>query len=177
MRAANPMEADWPAGGWPPKGRIVMTPLLPPNYYPFSVPLIMELTQSKTAYHTHTLPVSVGQPHPLSKTRCRPATSILCYTMRTCHTHRLPHPAKLPHPSSATPWGPATPILCHTMRTRSRIFHLEAWISLDHQGISLLDHNSSRKTSYESIKKGFYSCSLFTKSKEGVGHFGKEFFS
>jgi hypothetical protein len=54
--------------------------------------------------------------------------------------------------------------------TRSRIFHL------DHQGVSLLDQNSSGKTSYESIQKGFYRCSLFTKSKEEVGHLLEEFF-
>jgi hypothetical protein len=41
---ANPRAADRPAGGWPPEGQIVMTPYLPPNYYPFSVPLLMELT-------------------------------------------------------------------------------------------------------------------------------------
>jgi hypothetical protein len=62
------------------------------------------------------------------------------------------------------------------MATRSRIFHLEALISLDHQGISTLDYNSNGKTSYESIQKGFYRCPLFTKSKEGGGHFGEEFF-
>jgi hypothetical protein len=30
--------------GRPPAGCIVMTPYLPPNYYPFSVPLIMEFS-------------------------------------------------------------------------------------------------------------------------------------
>jgi hypothetical protein len=45
QRAANLRAADRPAEGWPPKGRIVMTPQLPPDYYPFSVPLIMEFTQ------------------------------------------------------------------------------------------------------------------------------------
>jgi hypothetical protein len=58
---------------------------------------------------------------------------------------------------------------------RSRIFRLEAWISLDHQGIVLLDHNFCGKTSYESIQKGFYRCSLLTKSKEEVGHLQEEF--
>jgi hypothetical protein len=62
------------------------------------------------------------------------------------------------------------------MPSRGRIFYLEAWISLDHQGISILDQNFSKKTSYESIQKGFHRCSLFTKSKEGVGRFGQEFF-
>jgi hypothetical protein len=32
------------AGGWSPAGRIVMTQQRPPNYYPFSVPLIMLFT-------------------------------------------------------------------------------------------------------------------------------------
>jgi hypothetical protein len=44
LRAANPRAADRPAGGWPSEGRILMTPQRPPNYYPFSVPLIMEFT-------------------------------------------------------------------------------------------------------------------------------------
>jgi hypothetical protein len=44
LRAANPRAADRLVRGWPPEGHIVMTPLLPPNYYPFSVPLIMEFT-------------------------------------------------------------------------------------------------------------------------------------
>jgi hypothetical protein len=35
-----------PAGGWAPEGRIVMTLLLCPNYYPFSVCLIMGSTES-----------------------------------------------------------------------------------------------------------------------------------
>jgi hypothetical protein len=43
LRAANP-RANRPAGGWPPKGRIIMSPLLPPNYYPFSDSLIIEFT-------------------------------------------------------------------------------------------------------------------------------------
>jgi len=41
---ANPWAADRPASGWPLKGRKVMTPYLPPNYYPFSVALFMEFT-------------------------------------------------------------------------------------------------------------------------------------
>jgi hypothetical protein len=36
--------ADRLNGSWPPEGRIIMTPQLPPDYYPFSVPLIMEFT-------------------------------------------------------------------------------------------------------------------------------------
>jgi hypothetical protein len=44
FRVANPRAANRPAGGWLPEGRIVMTPYLPPNYYPNSVPLIMEFT-------------------------------------------------------------------------------------------------------------------------------------
>jgi hypothetical protein len=44
LRAANPRAADRLVEGWPPKGLIVLTSLLPPNYYPFSVPLIMEFT-------------------------------------------------------------------------------------------------------------------------------------
>jgi hypothetical protein len=46
MRVANPRAADRPAGGWPPAGHIIMTPKLPPDYHPFSVPLIMEFTLS-----------------------------------------------------------------------------------------------------------------------------------
>jgi hypothetical protein len=42
--AANPLAANRPARGWPPEGHIIMTPELPPNYYPFSIPLIMEFT-------------------------------------------------------------------------------------------------------------------------------------
>jgi hypothetical protein len=38
------MKTDRPAGGWPPEARIVMTPQLPPNYYSFSVCLIMGST-------------------------------------------------------------------------------------------------------------------------------------
>jgi hypothetical protein len=33
--------ADRPAGGWSPRGRIIMTPYRPHNYYLFSVCLIM----------------------------------------------------------------------------------------------------------------------------------------
>jgi hypothetical protein len=35
-------------GGWPPEGHIVMTPWLCPNYYPFSVCLIMGSTFSQS---------------------------------------------------------------------------------------------------------------------------------
>jgi hypothetical protein len=45
---ARPLAADRPAGGWPPAGRIIMTPQSPPDYYPFSVPLIMEFTISES---------------------------------------------------------------------------------------------------------------------------------
>jgi hypothetical protein len=38
-----------PAGDRPPEGRIVLTPQLPPNDHPFSVPLIMELTLNHDA--------------------------------------------------------------------------------------------------------------------------------
>jgi hypothetical protein len=41
---ASPGVADRPAGGWPPEGRIVMTPQLPLQYYPFSVCLFMGTT-------------------------------------------------------------------------------------------------------------------------------------
>jgi hypothetical protein len=44
---ANPWATDRPAGGWLPEGRIFMTPLLPPNYCPFSVCLIMAATVSQ----------------------------------------------------------------------------------------------------------------------------------
>jgi hypothetical protein len=44
LRVANPRAADRPAGGWPPEGRIVMTP----DYYPFSVCLIMAATSSNS---------------------------------------------------------------------------------------------------------------------------------
>ena len=74
------------------------------------------------------------------------------------------------------PWIPPPVRAWYRVYTRSRIFRLEAWISLDHQRISLLDQNSSRKTSFESTQKGFYRCSLFTKSKEEVGYLGEEFF-
>jgi hypothetical protein len=43
LMVANPRAPDRPAGGRPPEGRIVMTP----NYYPSSVPLILELTHKK----------------------------------------------------------------------------------------------------------------------------------
>jgi hypothetical protein len=43
---ANPRSADRLARGCPPKVLIIMIPQLPPNYYPFSVPLIMEFTTS-----------------------------------------------------------------------------------------------------------------------------------
>jgi hypothetical protein len=41
---ADPWAAGRPPGGWLPEGRIVMTPKLSPNYYPFSISLIMEFT-------------------------------------------------------------------------------------------------------------------------------------
>jgi hypothetical protein len=44
---ARPRVAVRPAGGWVPTGRIVMSPWLPPDYYPFSVSLIMKLTQHR----------------------------------------------------------------------------------------------------------------------------------
>jgi hypothetical protein len=34
LRVASPRAADRPAGGWPPAGRIIMTPYRPSNYYP-----------------------------------------------------------------------------------------------------------------------------------------------
>jgi acetylornithine deacetylase/succinyl-diaminopimelate desuccinylase-like protein len=37
LRVVDPRPADRPAGGWPPSGRIIMSPQRPPNYYPFSV--------------------------------------------------------------------------------------------------------------------------------------------
>jgi hypothetical protein len=40
---------DEPAGGWPPAGRIVMTPERPSNYYLFSVCLSLELTWMRAA--------------------------------------------------------------------------------------------------------------------------------
>ena len=45
----TPFGRPTPAGllaarGWPPSGHIFMTPELPPNYYLFSVPLIMKFT-------------------------------------------------------------------------------------------------------------------------------------
>jgi hypothetical protein len=48
LMAANPRAADRPAEGWSPEGRIVMTPQLPPNRYPFSVPLMMEFAFVET---------------------------------------------------------------------------------------------------------------------------------
>jgi hypothetical protein len=47
LRAANPWVADRPTREWLPKGRIVMTPSLPPNYYLFNVTMIVEFTFSK----------------------------------------------------------------------------------------------------------------------------------
>jgi hypothetical protein len=44
----NHRAAERPAGGWPPEGRIVMTPW-PSNYYPFSVLHIMEFTFTAAA--------------------------------------------------------------------------------------------------------------------------------
>jgi hypothetical protein len=37
LRVTNPRAAYKSAGGWPSKGRIVMTTYRPPNYYPLSV--------------------------------------------------------------------------------------------------------------------------------------------
>jgi hypothetical protein len=48
LRAADPRVANGPADGWPPEGRIIMTPYLSPEYYPFSVPLIMEFTNTQS---------------------------------------------------------------------------------------------------------------------------------
>jgi hypothetical protein len=46
LRVANPWAADRPNEGWLLEGFIIMTPLWPPNDYPFNVYLIMASTTS-----------------------------------------------------------------------------------------------------------------------------------
>jgi hypothetical protein len=65
LRVAKPRAADRPAWGWPPEERIILSPELPSNYYPFSVPLIMEFipinlsqTEVKAAAKSNNVPES-----------------------------------------------------------------------------------------------------------------------
>jgi hypothetical protein len=64
----KPRTADRPARGWPPEGRIVMTPRAP-NYYPISVSLIMEFTYA----------LQVADPRPPGG--CPPSGRIWCFQL------------------------------------------------------------------------------------------------
>jgi hypothetical protein len=75
---ANPRAADRPTGGWPPEGRIGMTPQRLPNYFPLTVCLIMAAHLQEEARARAEGPLLAGgrqsqEEHRLERLRPRPA--------------------------------------------------------------------------------------------------------
>jgi hypothetical protein len=94
LRAANPRVADRPAGGWLPEGRFIMTSRRPANYYPFSVSLIMEFTDSTnvmTGYKTGAIALT-------ERLLRKPVHWFICFS----HLNKLPWRRYLNHVVSPT---------------------------------------------------------------------------